>query len=149
MSDLTTYGALSCELAFLQSFAICFTLVDQSGERIKLVVMPTSLTEHTSHFCFEWTTECTEYVQNIGRDKQQFEGWRWKNCRSRKKYMKALELYTNLGILLWGWGNWHWYTRQALQWQALQASLLFPTWVYFFGRLTWLQSLPQAEVQGV
>lgn len=26
-----TYGALSCELAFLQSLAICFTLVDQSG----------------------------------------------------------------------------------------------------------------------
>lgn len=41
MSDLTTYGALSCELAFLQSFAICFTLVDQSVERIRGVVMPT------------------------------------------------------------------------------------------------------------
>lgn len=26
-----TYGALSCELAFLHSFAICLTLVDQSG----------------------------------------------------------------------------------------------------------------------
>lgn len=40
--DLTTYGALSCELAFLQSFAICFTLVDQSVERIRgEVVMPT------------------------------------------------------------------------------------------------------------
>lgn len=33
-SDLTTYGALSCELAFLQSLAICFTLVDQSVGRI-------------------------------------------------------------------------------------------------------------------
>lgn len=40
MSDLTTYGALSCELAFLQSFAICFTLVDQSVERIR-DVLPT------------------------------------------------------------------------------------------------------------
>lgn len=35
MINLTTYGALSCELAFLQSFAICFTLVDQSVERRK------------------------------------------------------------------------------------------------------------------
>lgn len=41
MNDLTTYGALSCELAFLQSFAICFTLVDHSVEKIKYVVMPT------------------------------------------------------------------------------------------------------------
>ena len=42
MIDLTTYGALSCELAFLQSFAICFTLVDQSVERVRRgVVMPT------------------------------------------------------------------------------------------------------------
>lgn len=41
IEDLTTYGALSCELAFLQSFAICFTLVDQSVERKRGVVTPT------------------------------------------------------------------------------------------------------------
>lgn len=32
-NNLTTYGALSCELAFLQSLAICFDLVDQSVGR--------------------------------------------------------------------------------------------------------------------
>lgn len=47
MSDLTTYGALSCELAFLQSFAICFTLVDQSGERIALMSMTILLIHNT------------------------------------------------------------------------------------------------------
>lgn len=29
----TTYGALSCELAFLHSLAICFTLVVQSATK--------------------------------------------------------------------------------------------------------------------
>lgn len=48
MNDLTTYGALSCELAFLHSFAICFTLVDQSVGRIEMrVVMPTYLKKQT------------------------------------------------------------------------------------------------------
>lgn len=47
VSDLTTYGALSCELAFLQSFAICFTLVDQSGERIVLLSMTILLIDKT------------------------------------------------------------------------------------------------------
>lgn len=47
VSDLTTYGALSCELAFLQSFAICFTLVDQSSERIALLSMTILLIDNT------------------------------------------------------------------------------------------------------
>lgn len=36
---LTTYGALSCELAFLHSLAICFTLVAQSAIKKKEVNM--------------------------------------------------------------------------------------------------------------
>lgn len=34
---LTTYGALSCELAFLHSLAICFTLVAQSASKNKVL----------------------------------------------------------------------------------------------------------------
>lgn len=34
---LTTYGALSCELAFLHSLAICFTLVAQSAPKNVLI----------------------------------------------------------------------------------------------------------------
>lgn len=36
---LTTYGALSCELAFLHNLAICFTLVAQSAIKKKEVNM--------------------------------------------------------------------------------------------------------------
>lgn len=52
MSDLTTYGALSCELAFLQSFAICFTLVVHSVKKNKMCCHVNSLIEHTRYFWF-------------------------------------------------------------------------------------------------
>lgn len=35
---LTTYGALSCELAFLHNLAICFTLVAQSAIKKKKLI---------------------------------------------------------------------------------------------------------------
>lgn len=148
-SELTTYGALSWELAFLQSFAICFTLVDQSVKRIE------SCNDKTAqigdkNFSRKHLTTLYGLISKSKKKKKSLENSLKKKTNRLKtlnehrisfiQYEEHLQVffrtqkcewcfslqYTNLDIHLLSWGNWHWCIKQVQQWQVLQVSPLFP-----------------------